>query len=356
MNKPLWHLKPTAIVIASLFGLSLTAPVAAEGTSKQATTSASQASAGKDQRAAARQVRASLLIGKDVRNAQGEDLGDIKDIVVDMSTGRVHYVVLSFGGFLGVGDKLFAYPMRAFKPAADKDELILTVDREKLKSAPGFDKDRYPDWNAPDYRAQVDRYFGSTLTQPAGTSFRFARASELIGRDVDDPSGRDLGEIHDVVINLDNGDVRYAVLEFDQSWNLNNKLFAFPLRAFQVSARDRDDLMLNVSKDKLNNVPGFDKSAWPNLNINDPKFVTDVDRYLLATAAIPLPSATNDALWKRLDTNNDGALTQAEVKADSNVSGNWKSIDADSNGTISRSEFNASYRMDQGSRSAAGSK
>ena len=303
-----------------------------------------RSAATKEQRAAGHQVRASKLIGKDVRNAQGEDLGDIKDIVLDMSTARVHYVVLSFGGVMGLGDKLFAYPMRSFKPSADKDELILTVDKEKLKAAPGFDKDKHPDWNAPEYRAQVDRYFGANLTSPVGSNFRFARASDLIGRDVDDPNGRDMGEIHDVVIDLGNGDVRYAVLEFDQSWNLNNKLFAFPLKAFKVSARDRDDQMLDVTKDKLNNTQGFDKSAWPTTNINDPKFVTDVDRYLIATAVVPLPSTTNDALWKRLDKNNDGMVSEAEAKADSSVHANWRKIDADSNGNISRSEFNASYR------------
>src|SRR5688572_17909518 len=194
MNKPAFPVKTTAVVIASLFGLALNGPVAAEGNRQAtaaATTSAKQPTAAtKEQRVAGHQVRASKLIGKDVRNAQGEDLGDIKDIVLDMSTARVHYVVLSFGGVMGLGDKLFAYPMRSFKPSADKDALILTVDKEKLKAAPGFDKDKHPDWNAPEYRAQVDRYFGANLTSPVGSNFRFARASDLIGRDVDDPNGR----------------------------------------------------------------------------------------------------------------------------------------------------------------------
>jgi sporulation protein YlmC with PRC-barrel domain len=66
-----------------------------------------------------RNLRASNLIGKDVRNPQGEDLGDIKDVIVDLNNSRVHYIVLSFGGIMGVGDIQFAFPATAFRMAAD---------------------------------------------------------------------------------------------------------------------------------------------------------------------------------------------------------------------------------------------
>ena len=58
-----------------------------------------------------REMRASKLIGSEVKNAQGENLGEIKDLVIDVNHGRVHYAILSFGGFLGMGDKLFAFPV-----------------------------------------------------------------------------------------------------------------------------------------------------------------------------------------------------------------------------------------------------
>lgn len=139
---------------------------------------------------------------------------------------------------------------------------------------------------------------------------RLVRGSELLGKDVNDPAGRDMGEIEDVVINMANGDVRYAVLEFDQSWSLNNKLFAFPLKAFKGGARWSDDLVLSASKDTLNNTPGFDKGSWPN--INDPKWISDVDRYLVATAVIPLPSATNDTRFRRGEGRYDRAVRLEE--------------------------------------------
>ena len=287
MKKTL-KLKPMVVLMAPIFGLALAAPsYAADHTSTK-----TMSEKGMSQHMAARDVRASELMGKDVRNAQGEDLGDIKDLVIDLNNGRIQYVVLSFGGFLGLGDKLFAYPIRAFKPAADHDELVLNVPKEKLKHAPGFDSKSSPDWDKADYRNQVDRYFGPTVAIKSQPNMRLMRASDLIGKDVNGSDNKDLGEIKDVVINMNDGSVRYAVLEFDQSWSLKDKLFAFPLRSFKPGAKSSDDLVLNVSKESLNNTPGFDKNSWPKLN--DPKWTADIDRYLVPTTVTPLPSTPND--------------------------------------------------------------
>ncbi|MGH6611828.1 MAG: PRC-barrel domain-containing protein, partial [Burkholderiaceae bacterium] len=166
--------------------------------------------------------------------------------------------------------------------------------------------------------------------------------TELLDKDINDPSGRDMGEIEDVIINMANGDVHYAVLEFDQSWSLNNKLFAFPLRAFKQGARWSDDFVLNISKDALNNTPGFDKNNWPDLN--DKRWITDVDRYLVATTVVPMPSTANDALWTKLDGNKDGWLSADEAKTDNTVLSDRRKMDANNDGRISRAEFNATYR------------
>jgi len=81
-----------------------------------------------------------------------------------------------------------------------------------------------------------------------------------------------------LVVNLGNGRVHYAVLEFDRSWNLNNKLLAFPMSAFTFTGKDKA-LVLNVDRSKLDTKRAFDKRKWPD--INDPKYVVDVDRYLI---------------------------------------------------------------------------
>src|ERR1700741_1484763 len=80
--------------------------------------------------------RGSKLIGADVENPQGENLGDIKDVVFD-SRGHIEYAVLDFGGFLGMGEKYFAVPWAALKPAAgqkpaDRDHYVLNIDKDRL--------------------------------------------------------------------------------------------------------------------------------------------------------------------------------------------------------------------------------
>jgi sporulation protein YlmC with PRC-barrel domain len=89
--------------------------------------------------------RASKIIGTNVKNPNGDKLGDIKDLVLDPESGQVVYVVVSFGGLLGVGDKLFALPWKALHWARDKEYYVFNVEESTLKKAPGFDKKYWPD-------------------------------------------------------------------------------------------------------------------------------------------------------------------------------------------------------------------
>ncbi|MGH9692330.1 MAG: PRC-barrel domain-containing protein [Candidatus Acidiferrales bacterium] len=84
------------------------------------------------------------VIGSKVVNQQDEYLGKIEDVAVDVEAGRIAYAVLSFGGFLGIGDKYFAIPWEAFRFNMTDKRAILNVDRKLLENAPGFDKDNLP--------------------------------------------------------------------------------------------------------------------------------------------------------------------------------------------------------------------
>lgn len=111
------------------------------------------------------------LEGDDVVNAQGEDLGEIKDIMIDVRSGRVAYAVLSSGGFLGIGDKLFAIPWGALTLDADRKCFVLDVDKDRLKNAPGFDKHHWPSMADPIWAKEVHDYFGqTTYWSPSSTS------------------------------------------------------------------------------------------------------------------------------------------------------------------------------------------
>ena len=100
-------------------------------------------------------LSASTLSGDAIKNPQGDSLGDLKDIMIDTSTGKVAYAVLSFGGVLGMGDKLFAVPWESLAVDGENKCLVLNVSKERLKDAPGFDKDHWPNF--------ADQAFGDQL-------------------------------------------------------------------------------------------------------------------------------------------------------------------------------------------------
>ena len=105
-------------------------------------------------------LRQSQLVDRKVRNLENENVGKVEDLMIDANDGRIVYAVLSFGGFLGMGSKLFAvpWPSLSFDPA--REEFVLNVDKDKLKSAPGFDKTEWPNMSETKWRHEVNRHYG----------------------------------------------------------------------------------------------------------------------------------------------------------------------------------------------------
>lgn len=105
-------------------------------------------------------LSAGTLTGDPVFNRAGERLGTIEDFMLDVESGRVRYAVLSFGGLLGVGNKLFAVPPEALTVDAGEHHVLLEVDKERLKEAPGFDKDNWPDFADTTFGQSVYGFYG----------------------------------------------------------------------------------------------------------------------------------------------------------------------------------------------------
>lgn len=101
------------------------------------------------------------LIGESVVNNQGLSLGDIKEIMLDMRSGQVAYAVLAFGGFFGLGEKLFAVPWQAMRLDTDNKCFVLDVDKERLKSAPGFNAHAWPDMTDVTWANQIHTFYGT---------------------------------------------------------------------------------------------------------------------------------------------------------------------------------------------------
>lgn len=106
-------------------------------------------------------LAADTLTGDKVVNRQKEALGKIEHLMIDIDKGRVAYAVLSFGGFLGMGDKLFAIPWSALMVDTDEEQFILDIDKQRLEAAPGFDKAHWPNMADHTWGAEVSTYYGA---------------------------------------------------------------------------------------------------------------------------------------------------------------------------------------------------
>ena len=107
---------------------------------------------------------ADTLIGNDVYNTADESLGTIKELMIEMNTGRIGYAVLSYGGFLGMGDRLFAVPWQALKLDTQKKRFTLNASKDQLKNAPGFDKDHWPAMADTNWASGVHKFYGVKTT------------------------------------------------------------------------------------------------------------------------------------------------------------------------------------------------
>ncbi|SFX28929.1 PRC-barrel domain-containing protein [Marinospirillum alkaliphilum] len=104
-------------------------------------------------------LSAATVTGNEVCNMQDEKLGKIQDIMLDLTEGKIRYAVLSSGGFLGMGDRLFAVPWKALKLDRENHRFLLNVDIERLKNAPGFDKDQWPDMADSTWSSTIESYY-----------------------------------------------------------------------------------------------------------------------------------------------------------------------------------------------------
>jgi sporulation protein YlmC with PRC-barrel domain len=119
--------------------------------------------------------KASGLLGMEVHNNQNEKLGEIKDLVLDLGSGKVSYAVLAVGGFLGIGEKLLAIPPEALSISDDRTFLKLDADKAKIQAAPGFAATNWPRVDDPEVRSSRYWSTGSAVGGPAATETRSER-------------------------------------------------------------------------------------------------------------------------------------------------------------------------------------
>ena len=247
-------------------GTSRTTPSAGAGSPAGAPAAVSPAAAATHQLKAA---RLSKLDGVNIYDSNAKKIGEVEDVVVDPASGRVLHAVVSMGGVLGVGDKKYDVPTKelsVFSKSADDSvplKVTLGASPESLAPAKKMDKDS-----------------------------PYVMGSQLVGMDVEDSNGKNIGEIEDAVVDVQSGELQYALMEFDKSWSVNDKLFAFKMSEFQ-KAKDGNKMVLNVTKESLNDAPSIDKSAIDKTDLSDASWVAKLGQGTgVAAGAAPAGSAT----------------------------------------------------------------
>jgi sporulation protein YlmC with PRC-barrel domain len=140
-------------------------------------------------------IRASKLTGMKLQNSKGESVGQINDLVVNPTTQRIQYVAVTYGGFLGMGDKMFAVPMHAIQVKADPDNqgqvlLVLDVTKEQMKGAEGFDEAHWPDFSNDSFAGEIHKRYGvldqlnRDRVRDGKVEVRFDRTGAAVGVEV----------------------------------------------------------------------------------------------------------------------------------------------------------------------------
>lgn len=229
--------------------------------------------------------RADELLGMDVKDPLGKDLGSIEDLAIDPQSGRIVYAVLSFGGILGMGDKLFAVPFRAFT-LKDYETLTLNVSEDKLDKTQGFDKDNWPNMADDRWAKDTHTRYGQTpgwddAGKPGATDrdrwerpTQIVRASELMGEEVVNNQDEKLGDITDLILDPGQSRVSLAVVSAGGFLGIGEELFAVP---WNKLAHRPDEVVLNIDRDTLSKAPHFAKDRFPERG--DREYVVTIYRY-----------------------------------------------------------------------------
>lgn len=263
-------------------------------------------------------AKASDIIGMTVKNYQDEKLGKVEDLAVDVETGRIVQVILSTGGFIGIGDTLTAVPPGALHHAVAQKVLHLDANQEKLKNAPKFEMSKWAEASDSEHLSTVYRHYGQesayTFVQPGEVTTegqrnrdgqrgadgspntvstrkadgtwdkdristgnkpgeylipssrlgQLQRASKLMGMAVKNVQEEKLGDVENMLVDLSTGRIVAVIVSTGGFLGLGNELSAVPPVALRFATTERDTLQLDASKEMLSNAPHFKADQWPD--------------------------------------------------------------------------------------------
>jgi len=313
-------------------------------------------------------AKASDVIGMTVKNYQDEKLGKVEDLAVDVESGRIVQVILSTGGFLGIGDTLSAVPPGALRHDAAQKILQLDVDKEKFKAAPKFEASNWGEYSDSNHLSEVYNYYGQgpafqsidssetartsnanstrntdrtrdetrvssenkSLISASGLS-QVQKASKIMGTSVKNLQDEKLGKVDNLLVDLPSGRIVAVIVSSGGFLGMGDELSAVPPTALRFTA-DRDTLQLDASKESLANAPHFNANQWPDFS--QPSYADGIYRAYRVEPYFTTNSNTRaDNTARNVRDRNSGTLTpldQGNGQSDVNTTAQIrKEINAD---------------------------
>ena len=272
--------------------------------------------------------RLSRMIGRDVEFSDGNAVGEIENYAVDYGRGQVNFVILDVDSDIAGSDKLIAVPYKALRldrAVQGNQPVVLNVQSDKLRSAPAITSGNWRELNDPEWIQRVNQHYGisadssstggvhietdhqpsmrdhedddddqttnypgmtgnphgeaagdpdgdkvsdqsgKTTVHTTTSTTRVLRADRFIGADVENPQNNDLGEVEDLLVELESGRVAYVVMSTGGFMGMGDRLLLVPMHAVKPQLRnDQAMLVLNVEPNRLEDAPSFDEDRWPS--------------------------------------------------------------------------------------------
>ncbi|MEZ4619625.1 MAG: PRC-barrel domain-containing protein [Caldilineaceae bacterium] len=225
-------------------------------------------------------IRASKLIDYDFRNTNGEVTGKIKNVLIDVSTGNILFLMVEYGGFLDLGDTQLAMPLSAFSWSVDND-LVLNIDEQQLRSFPSLGDD-WPKLDDPLWDNEVNQFWQdaqvtSGISVNSDTS-QVMYLSDLLDKEIGD-IGFGEGDIHDVLINLTQSHARYIIADYGTE-PFHDNLIAIPFSVL-FGRMIEDQLHFNEQIDlaMLEAAPGLDRVRFDEADLFARDFDDEISNY-----------------------------------------------------------------------------
>ena len=276
MNKHFRSGFARSMMVCAVAGLVSVGAQGQQAAGKPAAPADNRAAAAQKQTQQVRRLLASNIVGMSVRGAQGNNIGQVEDLAIDMKTGQVRYAVLAFDpGFLS-GERMVPIPMKELRMGNDRNSLVYQKNKEQLERI-AMNKS---EWNDELVRnkerlAKIDLAWG----MPPFNGTTLVRASNLMDKEVQNKAGENIGEIEDLVISMDQGKVHYAMLEFERGWLTPERTVAVPTSLFGNPAGSGDELVIDVTKDRAKEMKGLTREQ--RRNPEAPELVAIVERHFV---------------------------------------------------------------------------